>query len=110
MAIIDAIQYRKLLDGIGVNGNMEKVSTACMVHTSKSSWVPVSPHTQFYRVVARFVTTARPQAQAPSGSVSSPPRILTVAHKVVLETVVGKFFKVSNLENRGRGGCETMSY
>ena len=37
MAIIEALQYRKLIDSIGVNGCNEKVSTACMVHFSSSS-------------------------------------------------------------------------
>lgn len=33
MAINDAIQYRKFVDGIGVDGSIEIVSIACMVRT-----------------------------------------------------------------------------
>lgn len=59
MAIDDAIQYRKFVDGIGVNGSRENFLIACMVHTSKS-WDSVSRRIEIYRAV----TTLRYNSEA----------------------------------------------
>lgn len=59
---------------------------ACMVHMSKSSGAPVSPHINL--VVARFFTTARlPQAQA-QAPLSSVPGLFYFLSLIFLKSAI----------------------